>query len=116
MLGSLGAAVVLLVPNQRPAGVGLPVGALGLLGLAWLGRWLWEALRLNPRTDPNRPVTWAIFAVLLLTYGALVAAGVGLLTARTAPLYWLAGINASLLTSAMVGTWVLLSHARAAPP
>ena len=103
-------AGVFLVPDQRPAGVAVPLALLGALGLAGLGRVFRQWRRLNPGTA--LPGVWkAYFAASALAYGGLLGAAGPLLAGRTQALSWLVLSDVTLLTTATISAWILLSHA-----
>ena len=107
-------AGVFLVPGQRPSGVAAPLGLLGALGLVAVVRLWRQWRRLNP--GALLPLAWkAYFAASALGYGGLLAAAAAVLAGRTEALYWLVHSNVTLLVTATVSAWVLLSHAGTDP-
>lgn len=112
-LGVVLISLVLLMPDARPAGVGLPLIAFGTIGVGWLWRTVHESIRLTTgnESEPLAGWRWSFFTVSLVMYIGLIACGGGLLAERTWVLAWLVVVDLALLTTAAVGAWILLARA-----
>lgn len=113
---------VLLVPRQRPLGVGLPVVLLGLGGLGSLAVIIRRWLQLNPRTGPLRPGldprgwwAWAYLGAWAVPNLGLVVVGGVLMTGATGTLLALALLDGLLLVLATASAWALLTRADPTP-
>jgi hypothetical protein len=110
---------VLLVPDQQPLGVGVPVVVLGLGGLVGLGLVLRRWLQLNPRTGPLRPGldpregwAWVYLGAWAVPYLGLLIVGSVLTTGATGVLVVLALLDGLLLVLAIASAWLLLTRAQ----
>jgi hypothetical protein len=107
-------ALLGLAPSTSARGLGLSLGALGLLGAGWLGYLAWLSYRLRAASEHVEWWRWAFFATILATYSGLVAVGAALLGGHLGALDWLLAVVIALLVLGAVGAWVLLSHAQPA--
>lgn len=102
--------ILLLVPDQSPAALGLELSATGMAaggGLLWINRpagrgeleprWSWLLVRLVPS------VTIPLFLVL---------AGAGLITRVGGGLYWVAPATIEAFVGGLATVWILLVEIR----
>lgn len=104
-------AVLFLIPDQGPLGLGLP-----LLGIAGYG--LYSTVSNLLRTRGKAPRAWGRggvarrFAVPLLCYGILIVIAASVLQRRTGGLYSLVPVMIFLILSASRNAWDLLLRLR----
>jgi hypothetical protein len=104
-------AVIFLIPNQVPLGLGLP-----LLGIGGLG--LYNTVRHLLETRHKQPRVWGIggfarsFAIPIFCFGTLMIIAASVLLGRTGGLYWLVPVMILLLVAASRNAWDLLMRLR----
>ena len=101
-----------LIPHPHPATLGLPVLLLGVLGVGWSTRIGWEYARLNQAPGTQDWWTFAFYSVGVLAAIGLNVVGALPLGGREDLLPWLAAADLTMLVTASVGAWTLLSHAQ----
>jgi len=100
-------AVLFLIPNQGPLGLGLPLAGIGLLGLINTLRRIIEARKAGARI-------WEIGSVAsrlagsALCYVALLAVAASVVLGRGLSLYWLVPVMVLLIVEASRNAWNLL--------
>jgi hypothetical protein len=108
-------ALLFIIPNQKPAGLGLPLALFGLSGFGWviyLVR-VRHALPIRARGVGSELWLWqGYLALSIATYSGLVIIAMLLLNGIPDSLYWLVIVNVALLTMATVMAWLFLTHAR----
>jgi hypothetical protein len=105
-------ALLFLIPAQQRAGVAVPLGVMGALGLFGIVLLLREARRVNQ--GPYALTWWRLawFGCAALPYGALIVIAAALLNDETRTLYLLAAVEVSLIAISTFNTWALLSRAQ----
>jgi hypothetical protein len=104
-------AVIFLIPNQVPLGLGLPLLGIGGLGLYNTVRHLLETRHKHPRV-------WGIggfarsFAIPIFCFGTLMIIAASVLLGQTGGLYWLVPVMILLLVAASRNAWDLLMRLR----
>jgi hypothetical protein len=104
-------AVLFLIPDQVPLGLGLP-----LLGISGWG--LYETIGRYVKTSRQRPRAWGRnslarrFAVPMVCYLTLTTISVSVLLGGTGGLYWLVPAMILLLAAASRNAWDLLLRLR----
>jgi hypothetical protein len=104
-------AVLFLIPDQVPAGLGLP-----LLGISGYG--LYETVGRFLKTRRARPHGWGRggvarrFVVPTLCFVALTVIAVSVLLSHTGGLYWLVPVMILLIVAASRNAWDLLLRLR----
>jgi hypothetical protein len=107
-------AVLFLIPNQVPLGLGLP-----LLGISGYG--LYETVRRLLKTRRARPRTWGRggmthrLVVPTVCFSALLIVAVLVLLGETGGLYWLVPVMIFLVVAASRNAWDLLMGLREPP-
>jgi len=104
-------AIVFLIPNQDPYGLGLPLIGVGLLGLYVTVRRLVQVRRI--RAGKVRVVRALVTPIVY--YVVLIAVAVSVLFGRTNELYWLVPVMILLIVEASVVAWRLLFETRGRP-
>lgn len=104
-------AVVFLIPDQRPKGLGLPLVGMGLYGVFVSVRRLLMARRTHARVWGRGSVARHV-AGSALCYLALLAVAVSVLLGQTAGLYWLVTVMILLIVEASRNAWDLLLNLR----
>jgi hypothetical protein len=104
-------AVLFLIPEQRPVGLGLPLAGIGLGGFYLTVRRLLAARRTHARAWGTGSVV-RYLAGSALCYLALLAVAVSVLLAYTGGLYWLVPVMILLIVSASRNAWALLMKLR----
>ena len=100
-------AVVFLIPDQVPRGLGLPLLGIGAYGLYSTLQHLLETRRTRSRIWRKGGVALR-FAVPVLCFTALLIIAVWVLLGRTDVLYWLVSVMILLLVTASLNAWDLL--------
>ncbi len=104
-------AIVFLIPNQGPQGLGLPLLGMGAAGL---GSTILEYVRSREsRRSWGRSVVARRFAVPLLSFAGVIPVGVGVLQGDVGFVYWLIPVTILLLGNASRNAWDLLFGERA---
>ncbi len=105
-------AVVFLIPDQVPSGLGWPLLGIGGYGLySTIKRWLGTRLQAPRLWELRRSVT-SRFHIPAICFAALIVVAVFVLFSRTGSLYWLVPVMILLLLSASVNAWDLLMALR----
>jgi len=100
-------AVIFMIPNQGPMGLGLPMLGIDLIVLYTTLLRLFEARH-------NRPHTWARgdftirFAVPVVCFIAVLIIAISVLMGKTAGLYWFVPVVIILFWVASINAWELL--------
>lgn len=108
-------AVLFLIPDQGPPGLGLPLLGVGAYGLA-------NATKNLVRAEKTPARVWGLggvgrrFALPTLCYCALLAIAVSVLLGSTGGLYWLVPVMILLILAASRNAWDLLLRLREPPP
>jgi hypothetical protein len=104
-------AVLFLIPNQVPLGLGLPLLAVGSYGLY---RTIQQFLKIRP----SQPRTWGRgslarrFITPLICFAVLIVIAVTVLLGKTDGLYWLIPVMILLIIAASINAWDLLLRLR----
>jgi hypothetical protein len=107
-------AVLFLIPNQVPPGLGLP-----LLGVSGYG--LYGTVRRLLKTRHARPRTWGRgsmthrFVIPAICFLALLVVAASVLLGQTGGLYWLVPVMILLVVAASRNAWDLLMGLREPP-
>jgi hypothetical protein len=104
-------AVVLLIPEQGPRGLGLPLGCIGAYGLYLTVRRLLVARRTQTPGWGRGSVARHVGGSALC-YLALLVVAVSVLLGRTAAMYWLVPVILLLIVEASLNAWGLLVQLR----
>jgi len=104
-------AVLFLIPDQGPFGLGLPLVGVGVEGLYLTLRRLREAYRARARPWGTVSVARRM-GISALCYVVLLAVAASLLLGETAGLYWLVPVMIVLILEASLNAWYLLLHVR----
>lgn len=107
-------AVLFLIPDQGPMGLGLPLLGIGGYGLLRTVAWLFEARRMQPRAWGKSDVAQR-FVIPTLCFGALVIIAISVLESQTRGLYWLIPVMIMLIVTASSNAWHLLLRLREPP-
>jgi hypothetical protein len=104
-------AIFFLIPHQEPLGLGLPLLAVGGIGL-------YRTVRNFFRTRPSQTRVWGRgnlalrFITPLICFFALIIISISVLIGRTGGLYWLIPVMISLVVAASINAWDLLLRLR----
>jgi len=104
-------AVLFLIPDQGPFGLGLPLVGVGAYGLYRTIQRLFEARRARARAWGTVSVARQM-AVSACCYVSLLAVAASVLLGRTAGLYWLVPVMIVLILDASLNAWYLLLQVR----
>jgi hypothetical protein len=108
-------AVVVLIPDQGPRGLGWP-----LLGIDTIG--LYATLRRLIQTRRSRPRPWGRgglarrFVIPTLCFVTVMVVAISILLGFTGGLYWLVPVVILLIWDASLNAWDLLLRLRERPP
>lgn len=108
-------AVLFLIPQQVPLGLGLPLLGIGGYGLYHTLSQFQETRREQAR-QWGRSVVARRFALPLLCFAALVIIAVSVLLGGIDGLYWLVPVMILLILAASRNAWDLLLQLRQPPP
>jgi hypothetical protein len=106
----IGVALVFLVPDQTPAGLGIPISIIGLIELALairISREAWRAQKASARAPDLSNLPWRIL-LPQLGYVVMVAIGLTIVAGQTAGLGWLFPVILLLLSGAAASAWNLM--------
>ncbi|HUI90085.1 MAG TPA: hypothetical protein VLX61_15305 [Anaerolineales bacterium] len=106
-LSTLMFAVIFLIPNQGPMGLGLPMMGIGLIVLSVTVFRIRETRRGGSRPW-NRGRLAFRFAVPLVCFAAVLMIAVSVLLGQTAGLYWFVPVVIVLFWIASINAWELL--------
>jgi hypothetical protein len=104
-------AVLFLIPQQVPAGLGLPLLGIGGLGLTITVRRFLQARSSQPRAW-GRGSLARRFARPTLCFVTLMAVAVSVLLGQTGGLYWLVPVMILFIVDASLNAWDLLLRLR----
>jgi hypothetical protein len=107
-------AVLFLIPDQGPHGLGLPLLGISGYGLyETAGRFL-KTRRARPRPWSKGSIT-ARFSVAAICFMSLIVIAVSVLLGHTGGLYWLVPVMIVLIVGASRNAWDLLLRLREVP-
>lgn len=107
-------AGVMLIPDQSPSGVGIPLACIGGFSLLFTVR---SMIARRRRADGgNLGAVLRHTALMILGMGALIAVGIGIWTGHAGGLTWLTVAVLTLLSGASHNAWTLLIGPREAIP
>jgi hypothetical protein len=104
-------AIVFLIPNQEPLGLGLPLLFIGGFGL-------YSTIRHFLRTRPAHPRVWGRgniarrFIMPLISFVVLILIAISVLLGKTGGLYWLIPVMIAFIVAATINAWDLLLRLR----
>jgi len=104
-------AVLFLIPDQSPNGLGLPLLFIDLIGIVMLARRLRQ-------TYQNRALAWSRggillrFAIPLASFLTLLIIAIDVLLGNAFDLYWLVPVMILLILDASLNAWNLLLKLR----
>lgn len=107
-------AVLFLIPQQVPLGLGLPLLGIGAYGLYNTARHFLKTRRKPARAWRTGGVAFR-YAVPSLCYVALVIIAVSAVLGQTDGLYWLVPVMIGLIVAASRNAWDLLLRLREPP-
>jgi hypothetical protein len=104
-------AIVFLIPNQVPLGLGLPLLFVGGFGL-------YSTIRHFLRTRPSHSRVWGTgniarrFIIPLICFVVLILIAISVLLGKTGGLYWLIPVMIAFIIAATINAWDLLLRLR----
>jgi hypothetical protein len=104
-------AIVFLIPDQEPLGLGLPLLFLGGFGL-------FSTVRHFLKTRPSHPRAWGKgtlarrFIMPLICFVILILIAISVLLGKTGGLYWLIPVMITFIIAASINAWDLLLRLR----
>lgn len=103
-----------LAPHERSEHLALPLFLVGVIGLVFVTRIIFEWRRLNVEGAKSwryQSRLWVIMAAMAAPNAGLIATAWLLRSGHPAALAWLAVVEGSLLVVGTAAAWMLLSHA-----
>jgi hypothetical protein len=100
-------AVLFLIPDQSPRGLGLPLLGIDAYGLYMLVRRFLQARRGHSRIRGTAGLARR-FVLPTLCFVTLMVIGISVLLGRTDGLYWLVPVMILLIVDASLNAWALL--------
>jgi len=104
-------AVLFLIPNQEPAGLGLPLLGIDLFGLYITARRFFQLRRNEPRSW-GRGSLARRFAIPTICFMTLLIIAITVLLGYTGGLYWLVPVMILLILYASINAWDLMLRLR----
>ncbi len=103
----LAIALMFLIPEQSPTGLGLPIICMAVMGFLRLSYGFFQDTR---SWTANRKLRYLYteFIFLLIAYSGMILISITILLGSTAKLNWMVGVVISLLVSASQNAWYLL--------
>jgi hypothetical protein len=104
-------AIVFLIPNQDPLGLGLPLLFVGGFGL-------FSTVRHFLKTRSSHPRVWGSgnvarrFIMPLICFMAIILIAISVLMGKTGGLYWLIPVMIVFIVAASINAWDLLLRLR----
>ena len=103
----LAIALMFLIPDQSPSGLGTPLICMGAVGIIRLSSALIRDLRSRQNLD-RLTYFFSEYSFQLIAYGGMVIVSLDLLFGQVSLLNWMVGVVVSLLVSASQNAWYLL--------